>query len=87
MVLIIISPSDIETKGIPYVRFKMEEPIHTKRSYDDFWNYFIKTWMHKYDVRSWNMNHLIEIENLTGEQILINKTNNALENHNKHLNK
>jgi hypothetical protein len=89
--LTIIDPKEILVKGIEYVRFKMEEQTYEIASFNNFWNdYFIKNWVEEstriYEITSWNMYHVIKLDYDTKETIIVNKSNNALENYNKHLN-
>jgi len=70
---------EIICKGISYVRSLVDATVPS--SYNFFWNYFTKTWMHDYDPLTWNLN---AFEN--DEDILINRTNNPLERYNRALN-
>jgi len=79
-ILLYIPVDEIVSKGIPFVRSKIDEcPFQS--AYNSFWNYFIKIWMNDYDPRTWNLNAFQE-----EEDILINRTNNPLERYNRTLN-
>ena len=49
-ILTVVSPEEIPTKTIPYIREKFPEEGY-KSSFDKFWAYFLKTWMTTYDVK------------------------------------
>ncbi len=46
--LTVIPITEIVNKGIPYIRNHFDEGKYSK-CFDDFWNYFVSTWMVKYD--------------------------------------
>jgi hypothetical protein len=81
-----IDINDIIPHGIPYIRSKMtaEELVHREKL-DKFWTYFVRTWMNTYDPNTWNV-HSITTAHWTAQDILINRTNNPLERHNRTLN-
>jgi hypothetical protein len=80
--LTVIPIDEIVTKGIPYVRCKINEDKFEIK-FDRFWKYFVKTWMHTYSPQQWNINGMIQ-NNETDK--LINRTNNPLERLNRNLN-
>jgi hypothetical protein len=71
--------SDIEKKGIPYIRAHYNEGQHSSK-FDSFWKYFVDTWMIKYDPEDWN------IHGIGNDDVILNRTNNPLESFNKQLN-
>ena len=58
----------------------MREQSELKDVWTRFWTYFNDTWLKSYDVETWNIHHILETDN--AHQVLINRTNNALENYN-----
>ena len=81
-ILCIIPIVEIIPKGIPYVRFLMKDlEILSPGPYDSFWKYFTKTWMVTYNPLTWNIHDIINREST--EEILINRTNNAIERQNR----
>ena len=69
----------------------MEEKSHEITSFNHFWNdYFIPNWVDEdtriHFITTWNMFNIINLDKETKDTILINKSNNALESYNKHLN-
>lgn len=80
--LLTVIPIDtIKTKGIVYIRHKINEAPH-QQLYNQFWRYFEETWMGLYDPGMWNVYRLL---GLAGD-VLINMTNNPLERFNGILN-
>ena len=86
--------SDIESKGIPYIRSTYDTYKDGKcyaAEFDRFWNYFIHTWMIKYPPTLWNVNAILchnmsnGNSNINNNNI-INRTNNGLERFNRKLN-
>ena len=53
-------------------------------AFDSFWKYFVKTWTKQYDVKSWNLHHLLN--NPTAINELRQRTNNCLERYNREMN-
>ena len=83
--LLTVMPEDeIISKGIPYLRQRIEGP-ERRPIYDEFWNsYFIPTWTVRYSLRTWNVYRFFETTGL--REVLVNLTNNALEHYNGVLN-
>lgn len=79
-ILLIIPIDEIISKGIPFVRNQVDEKQY-QLAYNNFWNYFIKTWMKDYNPKLWNLNAYSGMDD-----ILINRTNNPLERYNRRLN-
>jgi hypothetical protein len=80
-ILPLVPIEDIVPKAIPYIRTKVQETGH-KAALDSFWRYFVSTWMKKYSPLTWNINHIPQGRE---EDIMINRTNCALERYNKTL--
>jgi hypothetical protein len=76
----IIPVDEILSKGVPYVRFIMDEKPY-QNIYNTFWNYFVKTWVIDYDPKIWNINAFTR-----DTERLINRTNNPVERYHRHLN-
>jgi hypothetical protein len=76
--LTVIPKHDIKSKGIPYVRSKIDEKGSTK-AWSQFWSYFVNTWMTSYDPSWWNVNEMI-----AADVDITNRTNNPLEWYNHH---
>lgn len=83
ILMTVIPISDIEKKGIPYIRANFNEGLEEPK-FDAFWNYFINTWMTQYNPEDWNI-HRGRNNDLSVEEVL-NRTNNPLERFNKKLN-
>ena len=81
-VLCVIPIREILTKGISYVRSKIDEGSYVEK-FNCFWTYFRMTWMTKYDTHSWNIHDIVSNED---NEMLINRTNNACEAFNRRLN-
>ena len=60
-ILTVISIEEIMTKGIPYRRCGFDESLRQIQS-NAFWNYFISTWMVRYNPKVWNV-HSFSTEN------------------------
>lgn len=82
-ILTIVPVSEILIKAIPYIRAHFPEGAY-KDAFNQFWSYFEKTWMNRYDPASWNISHLLK--DAEGRENLINRTNNPLERFNRRLN-
>jgi hypothetical protein len=80
-ILPLIPVEDIITKGIPYIRSKIDEGDHTE-NIQLFWNYFTNTWLKKYNPEMWNINH---VPHGAEDDIIMNRTNCALERYNRTL--
>ena len=78
----IIPVNEIIVKGIPYIRAHFDEKTYS-RQFDEFWVYFVKTWMKYYSPTDWNINHIISMGTESMESICINRTNNPLERFNR----
>ncbi|ETL32595.1 hypothetical protein L916_14847 [Phytophthora nicotianae] len=63
--------------GIRYVRSCIDES-RAKGMWNDFWRYFVKTWMERYDATKWNVQEMVRYE-----VDIINRTNNPLEKNNR----
>jgi hypothetical protein len=48
--LTVIPVKEIESKGIPYIRSVFPEG-NFKNEFDQFWKYFVKTWLNSYDPK------------------------------------
>jgi len=82
-VLYVIPIKEIIKKGIPYVRYHMDEGSY-KTEFDEFWTYFKHTWVSDiYDPKYWNLRHIIDSD--CPEELLVNRTNNPLERYNRTL--
>ncbi|EGZ24028.1 hypothetical protein PHYSODRAFT_325182 [Phytophthora sojae] len=75
----VMSMDEIISKGIPYVRSRIDESGHRVK-WSTFWRYFAKTWMRTYGPSTWNVNTIAEAVDI------VNRTNNALERFNRTLN-
>jgi hypothetical protein len=80
--LLVVPIDEIIPKGIPYVRSKINESNYVKK-FDQFWNYFMKTWMKRYSPEEWNLNGIVQ-RNVQDK--IVNLTNNPLERLNRALN-
>ncbi|ETK96705.1 hypothetical protein F441_00681 [Phytophthora nicotianae CJ01A1] len=60
-------------EGIRYVRSLIDES-RAKGKWNDFWRYFVKTWVERYDATTWNVQEMVRYE-----VDIINRTNNPLE--------
>lgn len=85
-ILCSIPIEDIVPFGISYIRSKMNqyEAMYGDKL-EQFWKYFTRTWLNQYDPNHWNI-HSIVSQQVNEEDILINRTNNALERNNRTLN-
>jgi hypothetical protein len=77
-VLTIIDENEVLTKGVAYVRSKIDEAEY-KAIYDAYWyGYFPNTWITTFEVGKWNVfRHLGR-----KDDVLVNLTNNPLERFN-----
>ena len=48
---------EIIPKGIPYCRRGFDESSHQEQL-NAFWEYFVKTWMIRYNPRIWNVHSM-----------------------------
>ena len=96
-----VVPYDDIPVGVAYIREKMNEGS-LKDQFSRFWDkYYMKTWMRKsshhtstglFLFTSWNMSHLIDengcvaVDDETGCDVLMNRTNNPLERFNRKMN-
>jgi hypothetical protein len=77
-VLTVIPVDEIEPKGIPYVRSKVDE-TDWQSVWDTFWDgYFVNTWIKRFKPDTWNIH-----THLNNGVILRNRTNNPMERHNR----
>ena len=53
-ILTAIPIEEIIPKGIPYCRRGFDESSHQPQ-FDSFWDYFVKTWMVRYNPKVWNV--------------------------------
>ncbi|ETL50062.1 hypothetical protein L916_00650, partial [Phytophthora nicotianae] len=44
-------------EGIRYVRSLIDES-RAKGKWNDFWRYFVKTWVERYDATTWNVQEM-----------------------------
>jgi len=91
--LTVIPVEEIEFIGIPFIRSQMEEyEQEHKASLDEFWNkYFTRVWLKSYDPNDWNIGTFRgnldddERDAQHDDVDVVNRTNNALERHNRYL--
>ncbi len=77
--LTVIPINEIVTKGIPYLRSKLDKRHGgSVELWDLFWVYFQKTWIKKFKPALWNVHHLLK----KGVSMR-NRTNNPLERYNR----
>ena len=81
-ILTVIPIDEIVSRGIPYCRRGFDESAHQSQ-FDSFWDYFVKTWMIRYNPKVWNV-HPFTSEN--AEFTLINRTNNPQGRFNREMN-
>jgi hypothetical protein len=81
-ILTAIPIEEIIPKGIPYCRAGFDESGHEVQ-FDKFWDYFVKTWLVRYNPTVWNVNAFLRE---SSEFQLINRTNNPLERFNRKMN-
>ena len=77
-----IPKSEVVTHGLPYIHCelsKLSDYEKSKFSIKKYFNYFKRTWIPV--VERWNISSIVADGN--HRRLLINRTNNALENHNK----
>jgi hypothetical protein len=74
-VLTVIPVTEIESKGIPYIRRTFNENGNELK-FNKFWKYFTNTWMVRYSPTDWNINGIIMNEE--NERKMINRTNNPV---------
>lgn len=72
--LTIINQEDIMT-GIEFIKHTIQKETN---EFNEFWNYFTKTWIERFDPEIWNLNN-------KDENILVGRTNNSLERYNRRL--
>ena len=83
--ILTIVPKKCMTDAITHLRSTFEKP-DTKAKWNQFWNYFQKTWYNvlgteRFKLKTWNIYDIVQ----KGVEIG-NRTNNALERYNRHLN-
>jgi hypothetical protein len=77
---------DIQKYGIPFIRSQMaEEESQYGNVLNEFWKYFVNTWMRRYCPTFWNITG-ITARGLNLQDTVINRTNNALERYNRTMN-
>ena len=81
-ILTAIPIEEIIPKGIPYCRRGFDESRYQDK-FNAFWDYFIRTWMIRYNPRVWNVHSFVS-EN--AKFTLVNRTNNLLERFNRQMN-
>ena len=79
--LTVVPIVEIENKCIPYIRKHFDESLD-KKKFDDFWGYFVRTWMNMYPPCDWNINGKLRFQ----ADVMINRTNNPLERFNRRIN-
>lgn len=97
--LTFINPAEIESKGIPYIQRTLTASGVTQgyeSEMEEYWIYFVKTWVHTFEPLTWNVYHLITdehgnrkatFEGLSEEECqLFQRTNNCLERFNREMN-
>ena len=82
--LLFIVPVEEIRMAIVYVRQKMDESKHPI-VWANFWKYFEKTWLERYDPNDWNLCNINSLPRAEREEAFINKTNNPLERFNDTL--
>lgn len=85
--LTVIPVDEIVPYGIPFIRSCMarkegEDPVTLGK----FWNYFVDTWMNRYNPKDWNLHSIFNNPAQDAEDIIINRTNNPLERYNRTMN-
>jgi hypothetical protein len=76
-ILTVLPVGEIEEKGIPYVR-SLINCDGSRGKWNEFWRYFVTTWMQKYPVESWNIHEMLQLNSE-----IVNRTNNPLESYNR----
>ncbi|KAJ0399314.1 hypothetical protein P43SY_000153 [Pythium insidiosum] len=72
-VLTLVPEDEILDKGVRFVRSMINE-TGKKRKWDQFWLYFERTWIQRFDPSIWNV-HAMAASDIP----LVNRTNNPLE--------
>ncbi|KAJ0392707.1 hypothetical protein P43SY_011157 [Pythium insidiosum] len=76
-VLTLVPEDEILDKGIRFVRYRIDE-TWSKRKWDQFWTYFQRTWITRFDPSLWNIGPM-----LAHSIPIIKRTNNPLERYNR----
>ncbi|KAJ0392134.1 hypothetical protein ATCC90586_011682 [Pythium insidiosum] len=76
-VLTLVPEDEILDKGVRFVRSMINE-TGKKRKWDQFWLYFERTWIQRFDPSIWNV-HAMAASDIP----LVNRTNNPLERYNQ----
>jgi hypothetical protein len=86
--LTVLPVNQILQLGIPYIRQQTAALEAANPRLTQFWDYFVATWLKKYKPEDWNLNKVVAQSAPTAVQdfVCINRTNNALERHNRALN-
>ena len=79
-ILTVIPHEDICTVGFQYLRQKVQDCEDDIIKFEMFLKYFRTTWMSQYSPNDWNISSHIN------QNVIANRTNNALESYNHHLN-
>jgi len=82
-ILPLVPTDELITKAIPYIRMHFDEG-EDEVKFDIFWNYFTNTWIRAYEPSSWNIEAILN--NPDKDEIMVNRTNNPLENFNRRMN-
>lgn len=76
--LTVIPVSEIENKGIPFMRSTFNEKQEDREKFNAFWTYFTKNWLIRYPPEDWNVCGKDDKK----KAIMVNRTNNSLERYN-----
>lgn len=79
-ILTVIPHDEILTLGFEYLRQKIQDCEDDMAQFEMYLHYFKSTWMSQYSPNDWNISGQID------NQLIANRTNNALESYNRHLN-
>lgn len=85
-ILTIIPKNEIPKKGIAYVKFLIDSQfpdmtVSDREKWAEYWKYFENFWCHSRFINMYNIN-----SETRDKRDLRNRTNNALERYNRHLN-
>jgi hypothetical protein len=69
-------------KGIAFIRHTFDEREFVEQ-FDNFWKYFVRTWVNTYEPKLWNVNGVTNPT--SGKSLIVNRTNNPLERFNLKL--
>lgn len=81
--LTVIKSEEIVPYGIPFIQMKCAiYGTEYKAAFDEFWQYFMNTWVRNYGLHMFNVYH---IQGTDLQELVINRTNNPLERFNRAL--